>query len=576
MWKGLFDGITVPPSVGRRRKTELPIPEVVGEKINPPTSETNIKVIQTPIHTRKTQRLSIEPESFEIDISPYIRVFNIDPPFNINIVSAKEFTRSSPEQERIQDEIVATINERGIVTYNPIGTYVRNALFIQVAVSNDENPLSPVEQALGNVYQEEGIADTLPAPEPGGRDLVILPNGGTFIGNPDELSQYWVDQGIDPTCMAAATGSILASLGLSDYEEVLQNSSVYIGDDGEYYVYNEEGELVRGSTPLITHYGQPIYVVDYFRNALGIPFINEETGEPYRRIRLARDVDPEFTPQVIPGETFIRQYHSQSILNHYGVDNHYGYMTDFTQLAALLSSGRKILARVDAYELWFSNGALIREAQENANSDWDDFYGYEGLNPLDSDTSHLLWITGLRQNPDGEWIIILNDTNLLQGEGGAEYSLQRFLAAWEDSEFTYIATGPPIQTSFSELDSGYVGPTNQETDVIESAISEYFPHTLILTLPEHIQEDFREEIGGGNIILGMVPYRVPKKLLELDPRILFPILNKIEESFPGFKQKFGEWARKTRAEQDRITDLFGLDSDDIKKIDEIVANLIDE
>ena len=580
MWKGLFDGITVPPSVGRRQKTSLPIPEVIGTDItesNDPPSGVDASAIPAVISTHKPFAIDENGvrRPFEIDISDQLRVHGGEPPFDINLIGVNVYTFSSIENDRISTEIPATLDEHGILTYNPAGTYLYNALSIRVEIADEAHPPTPDAQIVGAVY--EAPFDGPPEPDidprpviigenllPGQVDLEIQMEPGNY-GDPEYLAQFWSDQGQTPTCVAAAVGSSLDAMGLGSYEEVLRRTTVY-DVDGEYFVYDANGNFVPGTNTLIQRLGQPIYhafvALDDNGNPTYLPNGELSTFDTM----FSHKYDPVLFK---PDSTLAYKSPQEAIFEGFGVESHVTYMTDFTQLIGYLKNGQMVIASVDALELWGSNGALLTEAQENADSDWNEFYTDE-VDPLASGRNHAVWITGIKNINDPEnATIIINDSNRLQGEGGAEYSLQRFLAAWEDGEFYALVTGdplPPRQLPFNEATTGLA------TRMIRN-----WPYQAIYDAPEDIRSQFQMAFPE-NFQGELQNYKHPKRLLNLDidPEAFIYIVDAIEEESPGFKEAYAEWTKDLQAEQIEILNELGISPEAIKLVDEIKANLIDE
>ena len=143
MWKGLFDGITVPPSVGNRRKTSLPIPEVIGTDITEseqPPPQIEVETKPAVIDPLESTTIIDDDENlraqFKIDLSDHLRVINAEPPYNIRLVGVQEFSTSYLSEGYSEDNRFASLDEHGVLTYQPRGTYLRNALAIQVEISS--------------------------------------------------------------------------------------------------------------------------------------------------------------------------------------------------------------------------------------------------------------------------------------------------------------------------------------------------------------------------------------------------------------------------------------------------------
>ena len=229
-----------------------------------------------------------------------------------------------------------------------------------------------------------------------------------------------------------------------------------------------------------------------------------------------------------------------------------------------MEAGNNIIAVVDADELWSTNGALLEEIHENAELDWDVSYTGFRPDPLNSQESHALWITGIDVSNPEQPIIIVNDSNTAQGEGSARYSLQRFLAAWEDAEFLYVATGD------ESPDAGH----QAETQAIAEIASTQFDVDVVRTTDTIAERlAFVEEHG---TFWAIYDYMTPTGLTKLSntyPNMYQAIAADLDAKSPGFNQRLADWVEDVTTEQQRIIDEYGLDPEDIKRV---TANLVDE
>lgn len=109
-----------------------------------------------------------------------------------------------------------------------------------------------------------------------------------------------------------------------------------------------------------------------------------------------------------------------ALLEHYGVETHYGQGGGVESLIEELAQGHRVIAAVDSGELW---------GEDPPFADW--------LDPAGAD--HALVIKGLdTSNPDNIQVIV-NDPGDPAG-GGKPYPLSQFVDAWTDSGQSYVST----------------------------------------------------------------------------------------------------------------------------------------
>lgn len=135
-----------------------------------------------------------------------------------------------------------------------------------------------------------------------------------------------------------------------------------------------------------------------------------------------------------------------NIMDSYGIPNHSISNATIQDLAAELRQGHGVIVGVDSEELW-DTGILAEFKQwlsENLGFD----FGDDGAN-------HAVVVTGINVTDPENPTVILNDSGDPNG-AGKEYPMDKFIAAWEDSDFHYTATDNPlpdknIQGDMSEL-----------------------------------------------------------------------------------------------------------------------------
>jgi hypothetical protein len=121
-----------------------------------------------------------------------------------------------------------------------------------------------------------------------------------------------------------------------------------------------------------------------------------------------------------------------SVLNAYGIetnqywDNYDGnnYDINLDTIVAALNNGDKVIAAVDGDEIWYPdyNSSTGRPYEQAEPGD----VGYE-------DADHAVWVTGVEQEFDNTWNIILNDSGIESGQADA-VNYWDFMNAWADSD----------------------------------------------------------------------------------------------------------------------------------------------
>jgi hypothetical protein len=120
-----------------------------------------------------------------------------------------------------------------------------------------------------------------------------------------------------------------------------------------------------------------------------------------------------------------------AVLNHFGIETEKVHGGTLDDLERELSSGNKILAGVDADEIW------------NPGRDWvadelvGDRIGYWG-----SDSNHAVQVIGIDRSDPENPMVILNDSGTPDG-CGLTVPADEFLDAWDDSGNFMVVAKPP-------------------------------------------------------------------------------------------------------------------------------------
>ena len=133
--------------------------------------------------------------------------------------------------------------------------------------------------------------------------------------------------------------------------------------------------------------------------------------------------------------------HMGDMMDLFGIDNHTIENASLEELANEIANGHGVIVGVNAGQLW-DQGPL----QELFN--WaSKAFGFD--NPVDAPADHALCVTGFDVSDPDHPMVIVNDPGHPDGQG-ASYPLDRFMDAWENSNFHMTATDNPLP-SFTAL-----------------------------------------------------------------------------------------------------------------------------
>lgn len=136
-----------------------------------------------------------------------------------------------------------------------------------------------------------------------------------------------------------------------------------------------------------------------------------------------------------------------NLMDLYGVPNHTVMNANLSDLASELQQGHGVIVGVRSDQLW----------EQGPQADfWNFFKSAWGLDTSEfSPADHAVVVTGLDVSDADHPMVILNDSGDPNGQAHA-YPLDRFMDAWENSDFFYTATDAaiPHDTDFiNELQS---------------------------------------------------------------------------------------------------------------------------
>ncbi len=155
---------------------------------------------------------------------------------------------------------------------------------------------------------------------------------------------------------------------------------------------------------------------------------------PHENISLDSSITYLKEHGVYAPETGINLPHVGTLLEHYGIDCEIHHHADAALLAEKLTAGHGVILPIDCSEL-YDEGILAdikRWLSELLGVDfWND------------GADHVLIATGIDKSDPHNPMVVVYDP--LRPDGvGKSYPLERFLSAWEDSDFQIIATESTI------------------------------------------------------------------------------------------------------------------------------------
>ena len=127
--------------------------------------------------------------------------------------------------------------------------------------------------------------------------------------------------------------------------------------------------------------------------------------------------------------------HMGDLMDIFGIENHTNPNASIEDLAAEIMQGHGVIVGVRSDQLW-DQGPLQELWNWAAKQ-----FGFD--NPVDSPADHALCVTGFDLSDPDHPMVIVNDPGHPQGAGQA-YPLDRFMDAWENSNFHMTATDNPL------------------------------------------------------------------------------------------------------------------------------------
>lgn len=127
--------------------------------------------------------------------------------------------------------------------------------------------------------------------------------------------------------------------------------------------------------------------------------------------------------------------HIGNMMDMHGIPNHSCMNASIADLAQELQAGHGVIVGVNSSQLWDSGpSAELKHFLCKA-------FGLDNstFNPAD----HAVVVTGIDMSDPSSPMVIINDSGHPEGEGVA-YPLDKFMDAWENSDFYYTATDEAI------------------------------------------------------------------------------------------------------------------------------------
>lgn len=464
----------------------------------------------------------------------------------VNIASIAEYGVSTFETN-FENALDANLN----FTYAPRGNFLRNIIQLNLEITDPRRRGTGRVTQAASFYGGPGSPSEPPVnlppirtapPEMATVTVQLCQNLATDAS--EQLSDFWNYQGHNGTCLIASVGSVLESLGVASFEEVLRRTTVGVDKDGNYVVLDRDGD------PVYKDDGTYLYLSEATDQSLVDIFID---GKP-TYVKVLETLSAEYlefftenlglsVEQVMDGLTMPNPDNPQdwswteTMFSEFGVESHTGYMSNFATLIAELNAGNKVVAYVDAVELWRSP---LTDAIVNS--------GWVPLAFGRSVENHMLWITGVDLSDPDEPIIILNDSGQEDG-AGVRYPLERFLNAFEDSEFEYTATG--FSAPDNELQVDRAGLMTEicayQADLIGTSSG---------LLSDVARDNFNKEFN------------------ELMEDRAF--LERVDDFIPGFRERARNYKRNVNVQQQNVLRAMGLTSEQIARINQIYADVDEE
>ena len=248
---------------------------------------------------------------------------------------------------------------------------------------------------------------------------------------------------------------------------------------------------------------------------------------------------PQYSYYRIPGGDSLKVEHLYGnsdlwfsvhrILNHYGEETHTREAKHFSTIINELKAGNKVIAYIDASELW--NDEYFTRIWNR--SDAEDLTGEEGT--VLRSLNHAIWITGIDYSDPENPMIIINDSAKDTGKG-ARYPLERFIAAWEDVEWRH--------------------ESKRYASFIYTAIGEHAPDEAFQMNRREIENQLNAHFDANDDYIGQRLINSAYFMSYIKDPVL---VEQIEAENPGTKALIARYLKDMKAEEPRIYTKYGID-----------------
>ena len=541
----LFEGIVVDPSGGRRAKSLGLVPGIRVSSVQ----EATIEIETIPATIELNQQYP-----FRVRIGEHLRLKGAEPPYDINMIRATEYTESVLQRPWDPEDPFVTMDAQGVITYTPTGGYVGNVLIIEVAVADANAPPKVPTQQRGEVYRNPDAPPADEVEDPNTKMVLVEVEGGIVIGEPEAAEQYWEHQGNNGTCMLYALAGIIAATGI-DIDPLLLMARMTEG---------------FGLIPdILGPDGNPMYrlYTEAERAELEALYPPEQYGFADGGYLL---------PAVWPVRGYSRNDVMVAVMDAFDVPYRHRNSTGFVDIVEELLAGNKVFVSIDSDELW--NNKVIRGSVLRAE---EDAYVQEVLDewtrtgdahlftpefeqqlresfrnslPLVS-ANHAVWVTGIEFPDGGDPVVIINDS--AQGAGD-RIPLDVFLSAWEDSEYFYIATGAeqPVSETRQAL--------RENKKTVSDVLADF--SAIAQGLREHPDPEVtRRVIEAYTAVQDQRQTDFPR-IIAREVNVVATLLPTLELLHPGITEVFREWKNLYEAGRNATLAALGLTLEQIEDI----------
>lgn len=573
-----------------QRFSKRPAPRSAAGVDATPTDIFTPYAVYTPYNLPLPGSIVVEPRRVSLPADEYVytanlyEMFGVDESKTITVTEVQEFGISQNIRDATIPPVIA--DDQGTLTYEPDGTFLRNLLEIYAEIADKDHPPTIEAQSHAEVYgsiptpvlsENVGLPTTATS-------LLAVENNVLTIGDPQTLQKFWQHQGLDSTCNLVAVSSVLLSLGIDvDYQELVRQATtdivtgpqdtpffrpgqpLYIVEDevqtliepskpdlpndtlddleslpqdtfSEYIRVVREGDIMETQNLLNTLSAEGLspssptfqYIQDllnYRQSPTYDGYIETTPGEVRPNTRMVGNREIPLAPAGYAATARMLEYN--------GLTPRIGAGGNFSTVIQELEAGNPLIISVDADEFW--ENMDLQNIQDRS----DLLSLLNRPEHLNSRQNHAVWLTGIEvDNTDPNnprYYAIINDSGPKTG-AGARYPLEVLIAAWEDSDFTYVTVGD-------------APPATEITTQRRAEIEERFRETIFAN--DDISAEKAKEYASTWFL---------KAIQDTDT------LNAVEGKFPGTRELVIEYLEGIDGDRRAILQQYGLDPDLIEDI----------